>query len=247
MAPSLINMKEMVRSEMGNPSLGAPSDRQIISKLLQHSQNLVNHASNTGHAWDEYELTINVSPEVADYQLNDTRFGKALVVYTRDDSNSAHFVRAIPVFELQDLHFDLHLPNDAGLYTFVGYNDSFHSALRVGYYRRAGVPYLRFYPTPQYSCDYDVLFTTGDWASGAALADVPPIVVEHNHLIVIRTAISLLADAEWFDDPDKNDRKATKKALALQNDEKTYATQFNSWILNLHGAAMNMRQMPEID
>lgn len=244
--PSLIEMKEMVRAEMGMPNLGAPNERQIISKLLQHSQNLTNHASNTGHAWDEYELPISVSPDVADYQLNDPRFGKALVVYTRDDSNSAHFVRAIPVFELQDLHFNLTLPNDAGLYTFVGYNDSFHSALRVGYYRRAGVPFLRFYPTPKYACDYDVLFTTGDWAGSAALAD-SPIFVEHNHLIVIRTAISLLADAEWFDDPDANDRKATKKALALQNDERTYATQFNSWILSLHQAQMEQRWMPEID
>src|SRR5688572_12536411 len=111
---TLIKMKEMVRAEMGFPDLGAPNDRQIISKLLQHSQNLVNHDSNTGHAWDEYELSINVSPGVADYQLNDARFGKALVVYTRNDSNSAHFVRTIPVFELQDLHHDLVLPNDAG-------------------------------------------------------------------------------------------------------------------------------------
>lgn len=240
-------MKEMVRAEMGTPNLGAPSDRQIISKLLQHSQNLVNHASNTGHAWDEYELTVNVSPGVADYQLNDTRFGKALVVYTRDDSNSTHFVRTVPVFELQDLHFDLDLPNDAGLYTFVGYDDSSHSALRVGYYRRDGVPYLRFYPTPQYVCDYDVLFTTGDWATGAALADTPPVVAEHNHLIVVRAAISLLADAEWFNDPDENDRKATKKAMALQNDEKMYATQFDAWILNAHQATMGSRWMPSID
>lgn len=245
MAPSLIQMKEMVRAELGSPNLGAPSDRQIISKLLQHSQNLVNQASNTGHAWDEYELTINVSPGVADYQLSDARYGKALVVYTRDDGNPAHFVRAIDVFELQDLHHGLVLPNDAGAWTMVGYDDSLHTALRVGYYRRGNVPYLRFYPTPQYTCDYDVLFTTGDWSGSATLAD-SPLFPEHNHLLVARAAISLLADAEWFDDPAANDRKAENKALTLKNDEQIYTTQFNAWILNTHQAQMNERWMPEI-
>src|SRR5205807_1635029 len=133
-----------------------------------HSQNLSNHASNTGHAWDEYELTINVSPGVRDYQLNDTRFGKTLVAYTRDDSNPSHFVRTIPVFELEDLNYNWHLPNDIGN-SIVSYDGSTHSAMRIAYYRRAGVPYLRFQPTPQVSNDYDILFVTGDWASGAAL------------------------------------------------------------------------------
>lgn len=243
---SIVQMKEQVRAEMGGPNLNAPTDRQIISKLFQHSQNLYNQTQNTGHAWDEYESTFTASVGVADYQLTDSRFGKAIAVYTRDDSNPAHFVRTIPVFELQDLHYGLELPNDAGAWTMVGYNDSLHTALRVAYYRRDGVPYLRLYPTPQYACDYDVLFVTGDWASGAALAD-SPFLSEHHHLIVVRAAISLLADAEWFDDPDKNDRKASKKALALSSDEKMYASQFNFAILNLHGAQMGNRWMPDLD
>lgn len=241
---SIIDMMPTVRAEMGFPNLGAPNDRQIISKLLQHAQNLYNHASNTGHAWDEYELVVSVSPDVSDYQLNDTKFGKALACYTRDDSNPAHFVRTIPVFELEDLYYNMVLPNDIGL-SVVNYDGSLHSALRVGYYRRGGVPYLRFFPIPKFAVDYDVLFLTGDWASGAALAD-SPFLTEHHHLIVVRAAISLLADAEWVDDPNVNDRKATKKAMSLSNDEKIYSRQFEAGILNLHAAQMSDRWMPDI-
>src|SRR5258706_15391929 len=117
---SIVQMIEGVRAELDFPELGSPNPRQILKKLGAQIQNVYNDLSNTGHAWDEYELPINVSPGMADYQLSDTRFGKALLVLTRDDSNPAHFVRTIPVFELQDLHYDLVLPNDAGLYTFVG-------------------------------------------------------------------------------------------------------------------------------
>jgi hypothetical protein len=244
MGTSLIEMQEMVRAEMGYPALGSPNPRQIISKLLQHAQNLTNHASNTGHAWDEYELPISVSPGVADYQLNDTRFGKALVAYTRDDSNQSHYVRTIPVFELEDLNYDWNMPNDIGS-SIVSYDGSTHSALRIGYFRRAGVPYLRFQPVPQAVNDYDVLFITGDWASGAALTD-SPIFAEHNHLIVVRAAISLLADAEWVDDPDVNERKAAKKKITLDGDAAEFSRQFDAWILSTHAAQIGTRWMPDI-
>src|SRR5438128_1207546 len=100
--PSITQMIEGVRAELDFPGLGSPNPRQILKKLGAQIQNFYNDLSNTGHAWDEYELTVNVSPDVADYQLNDTRFGKALLVLTRDDNNSAHYARPIPVFELQD-------------------------------------------------------------------------------------------------------------------------------------------------
>lgn len=244
--PTIAQMIEGVRAELDFPGLGSPNPRQILKKLGAQIQNVYNDLSNTGHAWDEYELTVNVSPDVADYQLNDTRFGKALLVLTSDDSNPAHFSRPIPVFEIQDLHFNLTLPNDAGLYTFVGYNDSFHTALRVGYYRRGGVPYLRFYPTPQYVCDYDVLFVTGNWFGGAALAD-EPVLTEHHHLIETRAAISLLPYAKWVDDESVNSEKRQELAVALKNDENIYLGMWNAYKLNMHGAAMNSRWMPEID
>ena len=243
--PTLTQMIEGVRAELDFPSLGSPNPRLILKKLGAQIQNLYNDLSNTGHAWDEYEIPINTSPGVADYQLNDTRFGKALVVYTRDNSNPAHFTRAIDVFELQDLQHDLVLPNDAGLYTFVGYDSSMHTALRVGYYRRGGVPYLRFYPTPQYVADYDVLFVTGDWFSGAALADSPTL-VEHHHLIETRTAISLLPYAQWTDDKVADREKRRELGMALKNDEGIYLGSYDAYKLNLHGATMGTRWMPEI-
>lgn len=241
---TILQMMEGVKAELDFPSLGTPNPRQILKKLGAQIQNLYNDLSNTGHAWDEYEAPINVSPGVADYQLNDARFGKALVVLTRDDSNPSHYVRTIPVFELQDLNFDWALPNDIGA-SIVSFDGSTHSAMRVAYYRRGGVPFLRFQPTPAVANDYDVLFVTGNWIGGAALTD-EPVLNEHHHLIETRAAISLLPYAKWVADEGANTAKRRELALALKNDEAIYLGSFNAYKLNLHGDAMNERWLPDV-
>lgn len=227
-----------------DPRAQRPSDRHIYRALLDHLKNLYNHLSNTGHTWEEYELTISASSGQSDYQLNDTRLGKPIIVFTKDDSNPAHIERVVPVFELQDLNFDWNLPNDIGTST-TDWGGK-HSAWRVGYYRRNGFSYLRFKPIPQQSAEYRVMYVLGNWADSAALGD-EPVLSEHHHLIEIRAAISLLPFAEWDDDENRNNQRQQKLALSLKNDEGMFAGEFELYSRSLHGQMMNQRWSPELE
>src|SRR5688500_5454622 len=171
-------MLNNVRGRLMEPRAQRPSDRHVYRALLDHLKNLYNHLSNTGHTWEEYELTVSVSPNQSDYQLNDARLGKPIIVFTKDDSDPAHVERTINVFEVQDLNYDWNLPNDIGT-SLVGWSNSQHSAWRVGYYRRNGIPYLRFKPTPQAAAEYRVMYVLGNWADSAALGD-EPVLSEHH-------------------------------------------------------------------
>jgi len=233
-----------VRDRLMQPMSQRPSDRQVYRALRDHIQNLYNKLSNTGHTWEEYELTVSVSSNQSDYQLNDARLGKPIIVFTKDDSDPAHIERVVPVFELQDLNFNWNLPNDIGN-SLIDWNGK-HSAWRIGYYRRNSVPYLRFKPAPQQSAEYRVMYVIGNWADNAALAD-EPVLSEHHHLIEIRAAISLLPFAEWDGNEDANNRRQQKLALSLKNDEMNFAGEFELYSRSLHGQMMNERWSPEME
>ncbi len=232
-----------VRGRLMEPRQQRPSYRHVYRSLLDHIKNVYNHLSNTGHTWEEYELNVTVSANKSDYQLNDARLGKPIIVFTKDDSNPAHIERIVPVFELQDLNFDWGLPNDVGA-SLVDLNGSQHTAWRVGYYRREGLPYLRFKPTPQTSAQYRVMYVIGNWADSAGLGE-EPVLSEHHHLIEIRAAISLLPFAEWDADENLNNQRRQQLAMSLKNDEGMFSGEFELYARSLHGQMMNQRWSPE--
>jgi hypothetical protein len=236
-------MINSVRGRLMQPRSQRPSDRDVYRSLLDHLKNLYNHLSNTGHTWEEYELTVTVSSGQSDYQLNDTRLGKPIIVFTKDDSDPSHIERTVPVFELQDLNFNWGLPNDIGT-SMLDWNNK-HSAWRIGYYRREGLPYVRFKPTPQDTAEYRVMYVIGNWADSAGLND-EPVLSEHHHLIEIRAAMSLLPFAEWDGSEDLNMSRRKALAMSLSNDASIFSVEFELYARSLHGQMMNERWMPEM-
>lgn len=232
-----------VRGRLMDPRQQRPSDRHVYRAVNDQLKGLYNSLSNTGVTWEEYELVLSVNPSQSDYQLNDQRLGKPIIVFTKDDSNPAHIERVVPVFELQDLNYDWGWPNDIGE-SLVDYSGS-HSAWRVGYYRRNGVPYIRFKPTPQLAAQYRVMYVIGNWVDSAALSDTP-ILSEHHHLIEIRASISLLPFAEWDGDESLNNQRRQQLAMSLKNDEAMFAGQFDIYSRSLYGQSMNDRWMPDL-
>jgi hypothetical protein len=96
----------------------------VKQSVLSYCQRLINRVNNTGRAWTLSEVNLDVSAGQDTYTLNvGSEYGKAIDIYTVDDSNPNHIERSIPFFETQNMQFDWDLPNNAGNW-FLSYDGS---------------------------------------------------------------------------------------------------------------------------
>jgi hypothetical protein len=171
-------------------------------------------------------------------------FGKPLQVITVDDSTPSHIEREIPFFQVANLNFNYQAPKDAG-YQNWSPDGSNHTAVRIAFYRKDGSWTVRVLPMPELAAEYKVLYSVGDWAGTAGLGDVP-ILPEHHHLIEVRSAGTLLPLAEWYDEEDKQGRKANSEkrqslAQSLMAENQLYTRDFENRIVNLQGRQLVFR------
>lgn len=236
-----------VRMLTGEPRSQEPSTRVVFYAILRVVQSAFNQLSNTNHAWATGETVITVTPNVADYEMGVTGFGKALSIVTQDNSNPAHIERLVDFTEIQDLDVGWDLPNDAGMWA-TNWDGSNHTAQRIGFYKAAGfdTTYMRLKPTPQRACDYRILYSIGNWVDDASLTD-SPVLAEHHHLFEVRAALHLLPHCVWSDDEAFNVNKRRELALALKDEEAMYGSDWSRYIGNMRIDHISTRYTMSID
>lgn len=246
--PSTRQMKGNVRLLLDEPRAQQPSDRAVLQKVNHYTQRLVNRVNNTGRAWTLQETTLTVAGGQDTYTLNvGSEYGKAIDIYTVDESNPNHVERSIPFVETQNLQFDWGLPNNAGNW-FLTWNGSNNTAMRMAISRSVeGDVVIRVLPTPMLSASYVVQFSTGYFMDTASL-DTAVLLAQHHALPETQAALSLLSRARWSDDA-KADRDRRKDlAASLQFDLETFNKDFEDFIRGgISNAKMSRVETMSID
>jgi hypothetical protein len=235
---TLAEMRESCRQRLGEPLPQSPSPKAILQSVCTHVQSLLfNRLANTGRAWtvgEPYRLTVVSGRDV--YLLNvGPEWGKALDVYTIDGSNPFHTSRSIPFWNVQDIHF-----NWSELY---GYN--FLSpwpginAQRMAFFRTPdGSVSVKIQPIPQLTATYEILYSTGSWASEASL-DESPLLAEHHALPEVRACMSLLPLTKWGDDQKENRERRKEFAASLGRDDSILFEDYQNYVRNINGNKMS--------
>jgi hypothetical protein len=246
----MANLAEMisnVKLRLGDPLPQSPSARHLFRLVLDHCQSVYNHLNNTSQAWATAEIPLAVAPGQGDYLLNAGQWGKALLIYTEDPSNPGHWERTVPFYEVQNINLAYEGPND-GANGFAGFVDgSNHTAFGIAFLRDQNGANVsaRVRPIPQAAATYRILYSIGDWASGAALGSVP-VLPEHHHLIEVRAALSALPIAKWWVGGDKDTEKLNQNqrlqyAASLRMDEARYTRDFELYVRSQTGRRVGFR------
>lgn len=242
-------MMANARTLMDDPSPQHPSDRHLLKIVLLHAQDLINKANNSGKAWATGETPLVVSRNVGDYQIaQPADFGKPLVVLTTDAANTAHWERPVDVYELQNLDFAYSGPADGANLSRAFADGSTHSAAGVAFYRKQGDDgqvWARVRPVPQEAATYTIIYSVGNWADQAGLAS-SPVLREFHDLIEVRSALSALPSARWWDESSEEGRRANREkrqevALARRYDDERITPNFERFVGSMRNAKMNLR------
>lgn len=207
---------------------------------IRQVQSFMNRLSNTGHAWDSDEMSVQVSSGQEEYTLNaGAAFGKPLLVVTSDPSNASHVERPIDFFEVQNIDLAWGLPNDAA--SLFGRPDgSTHTAERMAFFRKNGNPTVRVKPLPQEAAEYKILYSIGNWVDAAGITD-SPVLSEHHQLPETNIAIAALPHAAWFDDEKENRIRRRELAEQLTDDRRQFDADFERYVLNLNQPQVTFR------
>lgn len=245
--PSLRVMQYNVRLLLDEPRAQQPSGLSVKKKVTDYCQRLINRANNTGRAWTLDETALSVAAGQDTYTLNvGSEYGKAINVYTVDESNPNHVERSIPFFETQNLQYDWGLPDNVGSWMLTG-DGSFHTAQRFAISRSfEGDVVVRVKPTPQLACSYVFQFSTGYVANSLSL-DTTVLLEQHHAVPETQSAISLLSRCRWSDDIAADRDRRKDLAASLQYDLTTFNKDFEDFLRGgISGAKMSRIHTMEI-
>lgn len=243
-----------VRTSMGDPLPQSPSPRHVWQAIIRQAQSFYNQLNNTAVSWATAETTVDVVAGIADYLISAPAWGKCLLVSTVDASNPGHWERWVPFYEPQNLLLAYDGPRDGASWSTGFIDGSQHTALGVAFLRDSGTGLTaRFRPVPEAAATYNILYTIGDWASGARLGSVP-VLSEHHHLIEVKAALSCLHMAKWWvvpADADAETQAAFAKMnagqreqveIALLRDEQQFAVDFDRYKRSQTGAKIGFKR-----
>jgi hypothetical protein len=243
-----------VRTTLGDPQPQHPRLPLVFKHVLNHTQSIYNHLNNTNKAWTTLEIPLQAQANKSDYTINAQNWGRALLVYTEDQSTPGHWERTVPFFNVQNLNLAYEGPRD-GANWFGGFLDgSNHTALGIAFYREPNgqIVKARIRPVPQAPAVYRVIYAVGPWAESAGL-DSSPVLAEHHHLIEVRAAISSLPDTKWWipnGAPGSDEWKSVEAMNAEQRrarlailgrDAERYTKDFELYVRSLNGARISFR------
>lgn len=245
---SLYDMVDNVRSnKLGGPRANAPDDGAILDKVCFHTRSTKRFRRATGNPWDFNDLIVQVVPGTDTYQITATDFAQSLAVITHDPSNPSWIPRLVRIFEPQNLIYNIPtLPAQWASYAYVPWDGSNCTAQRAAFYWRDNNPYIQLWPTPQLSAQYKVRYLQNTASVDNAALASEPAHQEDIDLIEIRSALSLLAIAEWWDGSTKEGRAANAEKrrdlmMTLKADEQEAFALFEALVRTPTGPRLYRR------
>jgi hypothetical protein len=247
--PNIEEMCSNVMLRLGDPRAQRPSYYAILNQVMTQTRTVLRHKHNTGNVWNYSDLTIQVTPNVAVYQITAPDFGTPLAVITYAPGLISWIPRLIPFFGPQNLQFDWNLPTNLAANFYIPYDGSNCTAQRCAFYWKANVPYIEFAPLPLLSAQYQIKFLQNSNNTYSDALTASPEWSEDADLIEVRSALALLPLAEW-NAPDSKEGRAYNLErrqgliLSLSAEEKELTRQFEAAALNFSGPAMTRRWNP---
>lgn len=239
---SIQSMAAEVRLRCDEPLPQKPSMRRVLLAVLDATQSLYNQIENTGQAWSlKSDYSLNVVNGTSDYLLAiDDSYGKPIQVLSTWPSNQSYIQRYIEFREFSSMNFDW--PYPVNLANWLWTDGSNCTAARMAfYYRDDGSRWVRVLPMPSLSAIYAITFSSGDWASSAALED-SPVLSQFHSLVEIWAAESILPSCRWWGDEKMNSAHRLEIGIALKNDEARIGDEFQRYCRNLVVDQMGTRK-----
>lgn len=214
-----------IRIRLRDPRAQQPSDRTLLVLLSTHVQNLLTEANLRGQYWSVDETQIPVNGNVTEYPIGVEGFGKPIEVRATYPANPGYPSHDVDFYTLGDLNFEADSPWWANW--FAGYEVPGRSN-RVAFYRRNGNLYLRT-SGPSAPATYTIIYQVGAYGQTLDL-DEEMLFPEFFALAELRTAISALPHAEWWDDEARNERRRKELGMTLAEDLRTTYPLFRSYV-----------------
>lgn len=187
----------------------APNDQAVLDKVCFHIRSLKRFRRATGNPFDFNDLIVQVMPGNDTYQITATDFAQPLAVITYDPSNPVWIPRLVKIFEPQNLVYNIpEIPQSYAAWAYLPYDNSNCTAQRVAFYSRDNQWFIQVWPTPQLNAQYKVRYLQNANAVATGALTTSPLPDEDCDLVEIRSALSLLALAEWYDPSNKDGRMA---------------------------------------
>lgn len=206
---TLYDMVDNTRVKLGYPRQNAPDDGAVLDKVCFHTRSTKRFRRATGNPWDFNDLIVQVIPNTDTYAITASDFAQPLAVITHDPSNPVWVPRLVRIFEPQNLVYNIpEIPNSYAAWAYLPWDASNCTAQRAAFYWRDNTPYVQFWPTPQLNAQYKVRYLQNSSGVDTAALASEPAHQEDVDLIEIRSALSLLAIAEWWDGATKEGRVA---------------------------------------
>lgn len=213
-----------VRYHLMEPSVGYPSDRQILLKLQDVSQLLHLEAQNTGIAWDVANFQISTVVGQSDYLIpaDAATFGKDFRVMAIDPSN-----RYFSPWEVRRCDM-----NDNDLY-YRGPAQAVangHSAAVCNFWRQGEAIYMRLVPSPGEAGKlYEIWYETAS-PQMASLGD-SPVLAPFQRYRNIKAALALIPYCQWGGLKGAElTARMTTLGLSLTTQAMEYQKAWNNWI-----------------
>lgn len=232
---------------LGYPRAQAPDDGAVLNQNCFHIRSLKRFRRATGNPFDFNDLIVQVAPGNDTYQITATDFAQPLAVITYDPSNPVWIPRLVKIFEPQNLVYNIpEIPNSYASYAYLPYDNSNCTAQRAAFYSRDNQWFVQFWPLPQLNAQYRVRYLQNSNAVATGALTTSPLPDEDCDLVEIRSALSLLALAEWYDPSNKDGRAANAEKrkdlmVTLQNDEQEAFALFEALVRTPTGPRLYQR------
>ncbi len=252
MGLSIDDMIENVRLRLGTPRANAPDDQATLNAICSHIRTLLRHRRASGNPWNFNDLIVSVQPNLDTYIVTNPDFGQPLAVITYDPANPVWVPRYVKIYEPQNLVLDIPaLPNAYASWAYIPWDASNCTAQRVAFYWRDNIAYIQFWPLPQLAAQYKVRYLQSANNVNSMSLSTSPLPEEDDDLVCTRSAISLLATTDWMapESPDGRTYNAEKRRdlmLALTNDEREFARQFEAAVRITTGPRIYHRWNPTV-
>lgn len=230
---------------MGDPRANAPNDLLVLLQVCSQTRNLLRQKQNTGNPLNFGDTYVDVDANEDTYLINVPSFGTPLVVMTRDEGNPNHIVRLVPFYLPQNLYYSWGLPNNAGAF-IINWDGSNNTAERCSFYWKDNQAYVQFNPIPYLPCQYQIRFIqNANQVNNMALTQ-SPVEDADSDLIEIRSAKSMLSNAEWMagdsaEGRTYNSNKRKELLVTLRDDQMEAQRQFDAAVLTTTGPRIHQR------
>ncbi len=221
-----------IRQWLGTPKEQKPTPHQILSQMCVDEQWLNLKLTNEGESWNliwkDLTTEIGTSEYTIEQPVSSNQQSGKVYFAIRSTGDSELPYLPVPFDDLSELDYG-QMPSDV--------NSSFTVPEKLSVYRKDMQDQARvvvIQPTPQAVMTYRIYFYTGQVDRLQALMNQSGILTELSDYLDLKSSLALLSYAEWYEQDDRNDRKAAKILEGLRFQYNEYKPEVEDYISSIN-------------